>query len=57
MAEAAIQTSFDACDSRDGKLKDAILSLINISNENEIRLRELRGDASRDRPDRATETT
>ena len=44
MAEAAIQTSFDACDSRDGKLKDAILSLINISNENEIRLRELRGE-------------
>ena len=44
MADAAIQTSFEACEGRDGKLKDALLSLINISNENEARLKELKGE-------------
>ena len=44
MADAAIQTSFDACDNRDNKLKDALMSLINISNENESRLKALRSE-------------
>jgi len=44
MAEAAIQTSYDACDNRDTKLKDALLALINITNENESRLKTLRGE-------------
>jgi len=44
MADAAIQTSFDACDNRDNKLKDALMSLINISNDNESRLKALRAE-------------
>jgi len=44
MADAAIQTSFDACDNRDNKLKDALMSLINITNENETRLKALRSE-------------
>ena len=44
MADTAIQTSFEACEGRDGKLKDALMSLINISNENESRLKELKGE-------------
>jgi len=44
MADAAIQTSYEACDGRDGKLKDALLGLINITNENQARLQQLRGE-------------
>jgi len=44
MAEAAIQTSYDACDSRDIKLKDALLSLINITNENASLVTALRAE-------------
>ena len=44
MADAAIQTSYEACDGRDGKLKEALLGLINITNENQTRLQQLRGE-------------
>jgi len=44
MADAAIQTSYDACDSRDIKLKDALLSLINITNENSSLVTALRAE-------------
>ena len=44
MADAAIQTSYEACDGRDGKLKEALLGLINITNENQARLQQLRGE-------------
>jgi len=40
----AINTSFDACDNRDNKLKDALLSLINLTNDNESKLKALRGE-------------
>jgi len=44
MADIAIQTSYDACDSRDLKLKDALLSLINITAENSSLLSALRSE-------------
>jgi len=44
MADTAIQTSYDACDNRDIKLKDALLSLINITNENQSLVAALRSE-------------
>jgi len=40
----AINVSFDACDNRDNKLKDALVSLINLTNDNESKLKALRGE-------------
>jgi len=40
----AINVSFDACDNRDNKLKDALMSLINLTNDNESKLKALRGE-------------
>jgi len=44
MADAAIQTSFSACDSRDVQLKDALLSLIQISKDNQSLVAALRSE-------------
>ena len=44
MADAAIQTSYDACDSRDVKLKDALMSLIQITKENQSLVSALRSE-------------
>ena len=44
MADAAIQTSYDACDSRDVKLKDALMSLIQISKDNQSLVSALRSE-------------
>ena len=44
MADAAIQTSYDACDSRDVKLKDALVSLIKISQDNQSLVAALRSE-------------
>jgi len=44
MADAAIQTSYDACDNRDVKLKDALLNLIKTSQENQSLVAGLRSD-------------
>ena len=53
----AIQTSYDACDNRDLKLKDALLSLINLTNENESRLKDLRSEHDTLRQDNDSHTT
>ena len=44
MADAAIQTSYDACDNRDVKLKDALISLIQITKDNQSLVSALRSD-------------
>ena len=44
MADTAIQTSYDACDNRDVKLKDALLSLINITKDNQSLVAALRSE-------------
>ena len=44
MADAAIQTSYDACDSRDVKLKDALISLIQITKDNQSLVSALRSE-------------
>ena len=44
MADVAIQTSYDACDSRDVKLKEALMSLIQISKDNQSLVSALRSE-------------
>ena len=44
MGDAAIQTSYDACDNRDVKLKDALISLIQITKDNQSLVSALRSD-------------